>query len=221
MKTVYPKAMASIVTLLLPFIILMAAVRLLITPVFAKIEYKLPGFPEDKFGFSLQERLQWSAPSIKYLVNSEDITYLSELKFEDGTSIYNDRELSHMVDVKALVQIMIKVWLGCIALILLIVILLDNLKARDILCKGFYWGGWLSIGFVLAMLLFVAINFNQLFTWFHYAFFEGDTWLFYESDTLIRLFPLRFWQDAFIFVGSFTIIVGLMFVLIFRSKRLK
>lgn len=221
MKTVYTKAMSSIVTLLLPFIILMAAVRILITPVFAKIEYQLPGFPEDKFGFSLQERLKWSAPSIKYLVNSEDIAYLRELKFEDGTSIYNDRELSHMVDVKALVQIMIKVWLAVIALILFLVILLDSYKARDIMYKGFYWGGWLSIGFVLAMLLFVAINFNQLFTWFHYAFFEGDTWLFYESDTLIRLFPLRFWQDAFIFVGSFTIVVGLLFVLVFRSKRLK
>jgi len=221
MKTVIKKSMASIITLLLPFITLMTAVRILITPVFAKIEYQIPDFPEDKFGFSLQERLKWSAPSIKYLVNSEDIAYLRELKFEDGTSTYNDRELSHMVDVKALVQIMIKVWLASIALILFLVILLDSYKARDIMYKGFYWGGWLSIGFVLAMLLFVAINFNQLFTWFHYAFFEGDTWLFYESDTLIRLFPLRFWQDAFIFVGSFTIVVGLLFVLVFRSKRLK
>lgn len=36
------------------------------------------------------------------------------------------------------------------------------------------------------------------FSWFHSLFFEGDTWLFAYSDTLIRLFPIRFWQDAVI-----------------------
>ena len=29
-------------------------------------------------------------------------------------------------------------------------------------------------------------------------FFTGNSWLFYYSDTLIRLFPIRFWQDAFL-----------------------
>lgn len=221
MKNNFNKIFTIVIALLLPFVVLMTAVRILITPGFARIEYKLPGFPEDKFGFMMEERVNWSAPPIKYLVNSEDISYLSELNFENGSPIYNERELSHMEDVKALVQIMIKAWLASIALILFIVILMDNLKARQGLREAFYWGGWFSIMLVAAMLLFVAINFNQLFTWFHYAFFEGDTWLFSESDTLIRLFPLRFWQDAFIFVGSFTIIVGIILVLIFKTKKLK
>ena len=32
-------------------------------------------------------------------------------------------------------------------------------------------------------------------------FFKGDSWLFYYSDTLIRLFPIRFWQDAFLWAA--------------------
>jgi len=43
--------------------------------------------------------------------------------------------------------------------------------------------------------------FWNFFAWFHSLFFEGDTWLFEYSDTLIRLFPIRFWQDAVIMMA--------------------
>jgi integral membrane protein (TIGR01906 family) len=66
-------------------------------------------------------------------------------------------------------------------------------------------GGWLTVGLTAALGIFAAVSFWQFFTVFHALFFEGDTWLFYYSDTLIRLFPMRFWQDAFIFVGVLTV----------------
>jgi uncharacterized membrane protein len=40
--------------------------------------------------------------------------------------------------------------------------------------------------------------FWNFFSAFHSLFFEGDSWIFLYSDTLIRLFPIRFWQDAFL-----------------------
>ena len=49
-------------------------------------------------------------------------------------------------------------------------------------------------------------------------FFSGDTWLFYADDTLIRLFPLKLWSDAFIFMGIFTLAGAL--VCIFAIGRL-
>jgi integral membrane protein (TIGR01906 family) len=55
---------------------------------------------------------------------------------------------------------------------------------------------------VLALTLVVA--FSLLFVGFHRIFFEGDSWLFLHSDTLIRLFPERFWRDTFIFVIGLT-----------------
>ena len=57
------------------------------------------------------------------------------------------------------------------------------------------------IGLVAAVGLFGALAFWQLFILFHSVFFEGDSWLFLYSDTLIRLFPMQFWQDAFIWAG--------------------
>ena len=55
------------------------------------------------------------------------------------------------------------------------------------------------IGLIVA--IGIVINpsvFWGFFTAFHKLFFVGDSWLFLYSDTLIRLFPIRFWQDAFL-----------------------
>ena len=71
------------------------------------------------------------------------------------------------------------------------------------------------------LVLFMLLSFNAIFTGFHRIFFEGDTWLFLFSDTLIRLFPLQFWQDAFIAVGVFTLLGGLGLWLGLRRNNIK
>jgi integral membrane protein (TIGR01906 family) len=79
-------------------------------------------------------------------------------------------------------------------------------------------GGWLMLALVGAIGIFAAVSFWQFFTLFHKLFFTGDSWLFLYSDTLIRLFPLRFWQDIFIFVPALTAILGLVLGLGLRNK---
>jgi len=219
MKNFIKKTLSWLITILVPIWLLMTAIRMLITPVYPMIEYRMLGFPEDTFGFTSEDRLLWASPSIEYLINSEDISFLAELKFDDGTAIYNARELSHMVDVKVLVQLMIRVWLGVSAFLLISGIVMYFAGWRENLRTGYKRGGWASVGLVIMMLLFVLISFNQLFNWFHLLFFKGDTWLFYYSDTLIRLFPLRFWQDAFIFIGLFCLLVGLLLAFLLMKKR--
>ena len=51
--------------------------------------------------------------------------------------------------------------------------------------------------------------FWSFFSGFHALFFEGDSWLFAYSDTLIRLFPIRFWQDTFLFAALIAVAGGL------------
>jgi hypothetical protein len=41
----------------------------------------------------------------------------------------------------------------------------------------------------------MLVNFDWFFVQFHEALFTGDTWLFPDSDTLIRLYPDVFWSD--------------------------
>jgi integral membrane protein (TIGR01906 family) len=208
-----------IVTVLTPLVILMIAIRLLITPTFARMAYRMPGFPADPYGFTEEDRFRWSEPSIIYLVNAEDISYLSNLSFEDSAPVFNERELSHMEDVKTVVTGM-RIALAIGMLILLaFTIFAERGNWKLLLIRAFSQGGWAVLGLIAAILLFVALNFNSLFTWFHQIFFESGTWQFHPSDTLIRLFPMRFWQDAFIFVGLLSIVFGVIVILLTRSHQ--
>ena len=217
-KKVSKSILGWVATVLTPFAILMLAVRILITPAFAKIEYKMPGFPEDPFGFTLEDRLTWSKPSITYLTNSAGIDYLAELTFEDGAPIYNADELSHMEDVKNVVRWALT---GLSVLILFLVLItyffVKNGWRLDMLAV-LRRGAWATIGLIAVIFTFVTLAFDQLFTWFHMLFFESGTWKFYTSDTLIRLFPMRFWQDSFIAVGVLSLIFSVLIILFSRSR---
>jgi integral membrane protein (TIGR01906 family) len=189
----------------------------MITPLYAKIEYRMPGFPEDPFGFTLNDRLKWSEPSIKYLINEENITYLSTLRFENGDPIFNQRELSHMQDVKVVVRGMRYALAGIALVLLASTVFLIKRGNQKIVFSAYYFGSWALIGLIGVIIIFVLISFNQLFTLFHQLFFTSGTWTFYTSDTLIRLFPMRFWQDAFLFVGGLSLLLA--GAAIFMTKR--
>ncbi len=199
------------VTIAIPIFLLMTSIRILLVPyLYLDYEYNSPGFPADSYGFTLQERLHWSKISMDYLLNDEEISWLANQKLADGTPLYIDRELSHMVDVKNLIRLMFLVWWVLLAALVVIGLLSWWWKGLRLYFKALSSGGWLTIGLILAILIFVALSFNTLFTDFHRIFFSGDSWLFLYSDTLIRLFPIKFWQDAFIWMGVFTIVFGLL-----------
>jgi integral membrane protein (TIGR01906 family) len=200
------KILSILVTLVVPFILIMMAIRLLINPLFLTVEYNLPNFPSDPYGFTTAERLKWGELSMDYLINSEPDDYLATLKFEDGTPLYNERELSHMLDVRVLVQSALTAWYILLGVTLLLGLTAWKFGYLKELWKSITLGGWLTLGVIFLVILSTFIDFSALFTAFHGLFFQGDTWLFYESDTLIRLYPLKFWSDAFIYVGVMTII---------------
>jgi integral membrane protein (TIGR01906 family) len=201
--------LAWIVTILVPLAILMLAVRLLLTPFFLEIEYRMPGFPLDAYGFNMQDRLQWSKPSVEYLVNAEGIKFLADLKFADGQQIYNERELSHMADVKAVVQNLLNIWYIDLILLLVLGALAWQGNWMTDYLREVQRGGLLTAALLVLLAVFASISFWQFFAWFHSLFFSGDSWLFEYTDTLIRLFPIRFWQDAVAYIGVFSIAVGL------------
>ena len=42
----------------------------------------------------------------------------------------------------------------------------------------------------------ILLGFDGFFTRFHEVFFEGDSWRFSTTDTLIRIYPEQFWGDV-------------------------
>ncbi len=215
MKTAF---LSYLITLLVPVALVVLGVRLLLTPLYLHIEYRIPGFPTDKYGFTLQDRLHWSKIALQYLVNDADIDFLGDLAFSDGTPVYNARELVHMQDVKKVVQPVLKIGYGLWSIILGLGIWARWRNWWPDYRRGLGRGGWLTVGLVAAIAIFAEVSFWQFFTYFHALFFEGDSWLFYHSDTLIRLFPIRFWQDTFIIVGVIAVGGGLGLALGLRPK---
>ncbi|MHB0987819.1 MAG: TIGR01906 family membrane protein [Bellilinea sp.] len=199
-----------LIAIVIPLGLILTGMRIFFIPPFVILEYNMPGFPEDTYGFTKADRIHWANLSLKYLNNDAGIEFLGDLQFADNSPVFNERELSHMVDVKLFFKTMMAIWLGLVAF--LVITGLFAWRARWL---ASYWaavsaGGWLTLGLLGLILVTVFLNFSALFTVFHKVFFVGDTWLFYFSDTLIRLFPMRLWQDLFIAIGAFSIAGALL-----------
>ncbi len=200
-------------TLLTPVFLTLLGIRILLTPIFPEIEYRMPNFPPDSYGFSREERLEYAKVSIEYLNNAAGPEFLGDLTFDDGSPLYKDREVSHMLDVKILIQVAMKVWAGAFGALILLGIASKITESTQAFFTGARRGGWLTLILTASLGIIASIDFWAFFTQFHHLFFEGTTWIFEYSDTLIRLFPMRLWQDAFIMEGIIVIGGGLALAL--------
>lgn len=198
--------LSIITTLLTPIALVLLGIRILLTPIFPEIEYRTPNFPPDNYGFTQAERIHWAKNAIEYLNNDAGPEFLGELQFENGLPLYKESEVSHMLDVKILIQVALKVWTGALGILVMFGIWSKIEKWGQGYRQGLMRGGWLTLILTALLAVMATINFWEFFAQFHYLFFEGDTWVFLYSDTLIRLFPMRLWQDAFLMEG--VIVVG-------------
>jgi integral membrane protein (TIGR01906 family) len=210
-----------IVVILIPVALILTSVRLLLTPLFVNIEYRTPFFPPDPYGFTQKDRLYWSSIAREYLLNDDGISFLGDLRFEDGTAVYNERELGHMVDVKNVVQKALIVWYASLLALLGLGLWAWIGKWWNEFRRASVRGGWLTIILVGSIVVIVLIGFGVFFVFFHEVFFDPGTWIFRYSDTLIRLFPERFWRDAFLAIGGLSIAGGLLLALGLRQKPIK
>ncbi len=220
MKLSLPSILSSLVSLLTPIALIGLALRVLLTPVYYIAEYNMPYFPPDTYGFTKADRLHWTPFAVNYLLNSADISYLGNLKFDDGSPLYNERELKHMHDVKGVVQGALRVWYFSLAILALIAFLAWRGHWLPAYLNALRRGGWWMVGLAVALGAIVGVGitvnpdvFWNFFVFFHGLFFEGNSWLFLYSDTLIRLFPIRFWEDAFLWTAVIALGGGLALAL--------
>ena len=221
-STIVLKILTWIVALILPVVLTLLAVRLVMNPWYVEVEYRTPNFPADSYGFTREERLSYSKIAIEYLLNEADISFLGDLRFPEGqqapefscqfmddcTKMYNERELGHMLDVKIVVQGALRVLYAGVVILAVLGLWAWFGKWWGAYLQGLGRGGWLTVALLGAIILFVLLAFGIIFVFFHEIFFASGTWTFYYSDTLIRLFPERFWRDTFLMVGGIAAVMG-------------
>ncbi|MGB7537285.1 MAG: TIGR01906 family membrane protein, partial [Anaerolineales bacterium] len=192
--------MKSIVRIFLiaafPLLVFLAWVRIMLLPTFVEWEYRRPGFPADPYGFTTTERIQWANISREYLLSNAGDDFFAPYRLADGSPLYNEREVQHMVDVHAIVQKAMVIF-AVLGILYLAGGAFLFWKDRELLRRALAAAGIGTFGFLILVLVTVALAWDWAFVGFHRVFFTGETWLFPYSDTLIRLFPVAFWQDGF------------------------
>jgi len=77
-----------------------------------------------------------------------------------------------------------------------------HLIFRDRIFSG--WVLFLSSVFSLVLVaaagVFALVDYDLAFEMFHNLFFAPDSWRFSYRDTLLRIYPMKFWFDATLFV---------------------
>lgn len=201
-------------TALLPLLMVLVGVRLLMTPLWLQFEYTRPGFPQDVYGFTTQDRLRYAPDAVDYLLNDADIDFLGDMTHTDGRALYTARELQHMHDVKVVTQ-------AAFALLLIAAVLAVGIgwalwrrpDTRPAFWRALRDAGLITLAAIAAIVIGAVAAWNAFFTAFHNLFFADGTWQFLYSDTLIRLFPEQFWFDSAIIIGLFTGLIALAFVI--------
>ncbi len=111
----------------------------------------------------------------------------------EGERVFNDRELEHMVDVKAIFTAM--GWLKNIAVLLAVLILIGSGKPA-LLWLGFRDALMISLGTGLLLLFLISRDFTGAFIRFHEIFFTNDLWILDpRRDRLIQMLPEGFFMD--------------------------
>lgn len=214
--------LSAVVMLLLPLILVLITARLIMTPLFFRFEYNRPGLPPDPYGFTTEDRLYYGTRGLLYLFNNEDISYLGELTLPGGRPAFNERELSHMEDVKVVTRNVTRIGLTLLAIYILCVgLLAASTASRSVLWQALFQGSILTVGLIVALLLTMLFSFRWLFTQFHRLLqFQGDSWLFPTSDTLIRLYPEELWVHTFaIAFGMVSLGAILIGLITWRQRR--
>ncbi len=217
MRSGWSRAVQILVTLLLPLTLLGLALRLMATPTLARWEYRRPDFPPDPYGFSTADRIRLAEACLDYLLTGAGIERLAEISLEDRPA-FNPRELAHMEDVK---RVLWSLWGVGVASGLLVlggtVALAVYPHTRRRAPLALLGGSLLTVALVAAAGLLMLLGWDTFFTGFHGIFFSPGSWTFAYSDTLLRLYPERFWMDmggmlvGLILVGAFLIAGGSFF----------
>jgi len=209
----------TVLVLALPLVLLFSPLYLFVTTGFVRHEYSLRNFPPSE-RFAPAERLRISDTILHYLRNKATVADMSEETTDSGEVALLPSEVQHLVDVKVVMDGIFTAHAIATGLAILAALLLWFSPRRQLLPAALRQGVLLMGGIIAFILVFSFIDFDIFFTQFHQIFFQPGTWVFYETDTLIQLYPLPFWMDAVWKIGVTTLVgTGLVYLLAHLLER--
>lgn len=208
-------AIAAVVAIALvtPGLLVVNGLRVVAHDWIVRFEYGRDGFPADRGGLTRDERTALALTGLDSIRPGGDgVELLRRASLPDGSPAFNEREVAHMDDVRTVFGRALRAQLVVLVLLLVASVLLRRTALRAVVPLGLLAGALTTLAVALLAIPVILLGFDGFFTRFHGVFFEGDTWRFPSTDTLIRLYPERFWEDVAQLVAGLTLLQAVMLV---------
>ncbi len=149
---------------------------------------------------------------------AEDLLDVRVFVGDREESLFNQREILHMRDVKDLVQLAFRVQEVTFIYVLCyvtFVFLWARERTLRALAAQAVAAGVVTVALLGALAIGVTTGFEDLFEQFHLLSFNNDLWLLNPAtDRLLQMFPEGFWFDVTLGVGLLTMIEGGLLALV-------
>lgn len=204
-------ALVVLIAVAVPPTLIVTAFRILATDTFVRWELGREGFPPDRYGLTAEQREVLALTGLESIrPGSEGIALLERAMLPDGSPAFDERELSHMEDVRRLFGAVLRGQLAVLVVVAALALGLARTRLRTVVPLGLLCGAILTLGIAVLAVPVILLGFDGFFTGFHEVFFEGDSWRFASTDTLIRLYPERFWEDVSRLAAGITVLQALI-----------
>jgi integral membrane protein (TIGR01906 family) len=149
---------------------------------------------------------------ISYFNSDDEFIDITVMKDGKPFQLFNEREIGHLKDVKALFRLVYRLLLVTFVYCLAYLgVTIFWWKDGRRLARGLLYGGGLTLVLMAAIGVIVLVDFDWFFYRFHLLSFANDLWMLNPAtDYLIMLFPQGFWYDAALFCALATAIGALV-----------
>jgi len=156
------------------------------------------------------------------VINDDIVSFIRSGNVDFLSKHFNQREVSHMVDVYGLFDLSNKVMNYSFTFILLSLALAVYLKVKNKLFHLISKYIFIILLLILGLIILISTDFNKYFTIFHEIFFDNDLWILNpETDLMIQMMPLNFFIEMSVrIVVYFIIMLALIFILISINQYL-
>lgn len=193
-----------LITLLMPLALILGSLYIFMSPQFIQWQYAQPGFPPAQL-FTPEQRSYNAIQTVLYTrgaISEQDLINLN---------VYNEREIKHLVDVYKVTRVVFLVQpISILAILGSLLLLWLGRHTRIYAGRGLFFGGIFTFIVIGIIGIFSLVSFDQFFVTFHHIFFEGDSWLFNYTDSLIQFYPVEFWMTASYGIALFVLLGAIL-----------
>ncbi len=207
----FAKILAVISAILMLFALLVGALyRIFTDKEWVRKEYERIGI-EEQSGFTVDQATFVLGQMMDYSMGFCDS--LDDVSVEENELFFYEKELTHMVDVRALTTRIMKLGLGALIIgFALFVISLIILKSEGIVffSKAFLIVLGVLVLLIAAIAVWMAVDFDSFWHAFHAVFLDVEGSYFdWRVSNMIRICPAELFSD---FIKHFALIVGIALI---------